>query len=150
MFRYFHYFIIILITSGISVNYTHILNNHKLLTMKKNLERLSKENQNLKEKGKKNKNIPSTMENALDMIYHSIAYMLKEVNNIELEELDNELVDEIKSSCKQILETLTKEEKLSVEVDHSTSSEDEGLTLEVESSDGSFENLSSIDKDSDS
>ncbi len=144
MFRYFHYFIIILITSGISVNYTHILNNHKLLTMKKNLERLSKENQKLKEK----KNIPSTMENALDTIYHSIVYMLKEVNNIDLEELDNELVDEIKSSCKQILETLTKEEKLSVEVDHSTSSEDEGLTLEVESSDGSFENLSSIDKDS--
>ena len=72
----------------------------------------------------------------------------KEVNNIDLEELDNELVDEIKSSCKQILETLTKEEKLSVEVDHSTSSEDEELTLEVESSDGSFENLSSIDKDS--
>ena len=146
MFRYFHYFIIILITSGISVNYTHILNNHKLLTMKKNLERLSKENQKLKEK----KNIPSTMENALDTIYHSIVYMLKEVNNIDLEELDNELVDEIKSSCKQILETLTKEEKLSVVVDHSTSSEDEGLTLEVESSDGSFENLSSIDKDSDS
>ena len=144
MFRYFHYFIIILITSGISVNYSHILNNHKLLTMKKNLERLSKENQKLKEK----KNIPSTMENALDTIYHSIVYMLKEVNNIDLEELDNELVDEIKSSCKQILETLTKEEKLSVEVDHSTSSEDEGLTLEVESSDGSFENLSSIDKDS--
>ena len=144
MFRYFHYFIIILITSGISVNYTHILNNHKLLTMKKNLKRLSKENQKLKEK----KNIPSTMENALDTIYHSIVYMLKEVNNIDLEELDNELVDEIKSSCKQILETLTKEEKLSVEVDHSTSSEDEGLTLEVESSDGSFENLSSIDKDS--
>ena len=149
MFRYFHYFIIILITSGISVNYNHILNNHKLLTMKKKLERLSKENQNLKEKGKKNKNIPSTMENALDMIYHSIAYMLKEVNNIELEELDNDVVNEIKSSCKQILETLTKEEELSVEVDHSTSSEDEGLTLEVESSDGSFENLSSIDKDSD-
>mgnify|MGYP001312562797 CR=1 FL=1 len=144
MFRYFHYFIIILITSGISVNYTHILNNHKLLTMKKNLERLSKENQKLKEK----KNIPSTMENALDTIYYSIVYMLKEVNNIDPEELDNELVDEIKSSCKQILETLTKEEKLSVEVDHSTSSEDEGLTLEVESSDGSFENLSSIDKDS--
>ena len=137
-------------TSGISVNYIHILNNHKLLTMKKNLERLSKENQNLKEKGKKNKNIPSTMENALDMIYHSIAYMLKEVNNIELEELDNDVVDEIKSSCKQILETLRKEEELSVEVDHSSSSEDEGLTLEVESSDGSFENLSSIDKDSDS
>jgi len=112
--------------------------------MKKNLERLSKENQKLKEK----KNIPSTMENALDTIYHSIVYMLKEVNNIDLEELDNELVDEIKSSCKQILETLTKEEKLSVEVDHSTSSEDEELTLEVESSDGSFENLSSIDKDS--
>lgn len=150
MFRYFHYFIIILITSGISVNYTHILNNHKLLTMKKNLERLSKENQNLKEKGEKNKNIPSTMENALDMIYHSIAYMLKEVNNIELEELDNDVVYEIKSSCKQILETLTKEEELSVEVDHSSSSEDEGLTLEVESSDGSFENLSSIDKGSDS
>ena len=150
MFRYFHYFIIILITSGISVNYTHILNNHKLLTMKKNLERLSKENQNLKGKGKKNKNIPSTMENALDMIYHSIAYMLKEVNNIELEELDNDVVDEIKLSCKQILETLRKEEELSVEVDHSSSSEDEGLTLEVESSDGSFENLSSIDKDSDS
>jgi hypothetical protein len=149
MFRYFHYFIIILITSGISVNYTHILNNHKLLTMKKNLERLSKENQNLKEKEKKNKNIPSTMEDALDMIDHSIAYMLKEVNNIELEELDNDVVNEIKSSCKQILETLTKEEELSVEVDHSTSSEDEGLTLEVESSDGSFENLSSIDKDSD-
>ena len=106
MFRYFHYFIIILITSGISVNYSHILNNHKLLTMKKNLERLSKENQKLKEK----KNIPSTMENALDTIYHSIVYMLKEVNNIDLEELDNELVDEIKSSCKQILETLTKEE----------------------------------------
>ena len=146
MFRYFHYFIIILITSGISVNYTHILNNHKLLTMKKNLERLSKENQKLKEK----KNIPSTMENALDMIYHSIAYMLKEVNNIELEELDNDVVDEIKSSCKQILETLRKEEELSVEVDHSSSSEVEGLTLEVESSDGSFENLSSIDKDSDS
>ena len=144
MFRYFHYFIIILITSGISVNYTHILNNHKLLTMKKNLERLSKENQKLKEK----KNIPSTMENALDTIYYSIVYMLKEVNNIDPEELDNELVDEIKSSCKQILETLTKEEKLSVEVDHSTSSEDEELTLEVESSDGSFENLSSIDKDS--
>lgn len=149
MFRYFHYFIIILITSGISVNYNHILNNHKLLTMKKNLERLSKENQNLKEKEKKNKNIPSTMEDALDMIYHSIVYMLKEVNNIELEELDNDVVNEIKSSCKQILETLTKEEELSVEVDHSTSSEDEGLTLEVESSDGSFENLSSIDKDSD-
>ena len=148
MFRYFHYFIIILITSGISVNYNHILNNHKLLTMKKNLERLSKENQNLKEKEKKNKNIPSTMEDALDMIYHSIVYMLKEVNNIELEELDNDVVNEIKSSCKQILETLTKEEELSVEVDHSTSSEDEGLTLEVESSDGSFENLSSIDKDS--
>ena len=148
MFRYFQYFIIILITSGISVNYNHILNNHKLLTMKKNLERLSKENQNLKEKEKKNKNIPSTMEDALDMIYHSIVYMLKEVNNIELEELDNDVVNEIKSSCKQILETLTKEEKLSVEVDHSTSSEDEGLTLEVESSDGSFENLSSIDKDS--
>ena len=149
MFRYFHYFIIILITSGISVNYNHILNNHKLLTMKKNLERLSKENQNLKEKEKKNKNIPSTMEAALDLIYHSIVYMLKEVNNIELEELDNDVVNEIKSSCKQILETLTKEEELSVEVDHSTSSEDEGLTLEVESSDGSFENLSSIDKDSD-
>ena len=149
MFRYFHYFIIILITSGISVNYNHILNNHKLLTMKKKLERLSKENQNLKEKEKKNKNIPSTMENAIDMIYHSIVYMLKEVNNIELEELDNDVVNEIKSSCKQILETLTKEEELSVEVDHSTSSEDEGLTLEVESSDGSFENLSSIDKDSD-
>lgn len=149
MFRYFHYFIIILITSGISVNYNHILNNHKLLTMKQNLERLSKENQNLKEKEKKNKNIPSTMEDALDMIYHSIVYMLKEVNNIELEELDNDVVNEIKSSCKQILETLTKEEELSVEVDHSTSSEDEGLTLEVESSDGSFENLSSIDKDSD-
>jgi len=149
MFRYFHYFIIILITSGISVNYNHILNNHKLLTMKKNLERLSKENQNLKEKEKKNKNIPSTMDDALDMIYHSIVYMLKEVNNIELEELDNDVVNEIKSSCKQILETLTKEEELSVEVDHSTSSEDEGLTLEVESSDGSFENLSSIDKDSD-
>ena len=146
MFRYFHYFIIILITSGISVNYTHILNNHKLLTMKKNLERLSKENQKLKEK----KNIPSTMENALDTIYHSIVYMLKEVNNIDLEELDNDVVDEIKSSCKQILETLRKEEELSVEVDHSSSSEDEGLTLEVESSDGSFENLSSIDKDSDS
>ena len=108
MFRYFHYFIIILITSGISVNYTHILNNHKLLTMKKNLERLSKENQKLKEK--KNKNIPSTIDDALDMIYHSIAYMLKEVNNIELEELDNDVVDEIKLSCKQILETLTKEE----------------------------------------
>jgi len=144
MFRYLHYFIIILITSGISVNYSHILNNHKLLTMKKTLERLSKENQKLKEK----KNIPSTMENALDTIYYSIVYMLKEVNNIDLEELDNELVDEIKSSCKQILETLTKEEELSVEVDHSTSSEDEGLTLEVESSDDSFENLSSIDKDS--
>ena len=89
------------------------------------------------------------MEDSLDMIYHSIVYMLKEVNNIELEELDNDVVNEIKSSCKQILETLTREEELSVEVDHSTSSEDEGLTLEVESSDGSFENLSSIDKDSD-
>ena len=144
MFRYLHYFIIIFITSGISANYTHILNNHKLLTMKKNLERLSNENQKLKEKQR----IPSTMDDALNIIYESIIYMLKEVNNVNPEELDNDLVDEIKLSCKQIIEILTKDEQLSVKVDHSSSSGDEELSLEVESSDGSFENLSSIDKDS--
>ena len=36
------------------------------------------------------------MDDALNIIYESIIYMLKEVNNVNPEELDNDLVDEIK------------------------------------------------------
>ena len=121
MFRYLQYFIIILITSGISANYTHMLNHNKLRNLEREIEIQSKKN--------KERSVPLTMEEALESMYESSVFILKRVNNETKEEMDPELVDEIKLSCKQVLNIL----------------EDEGgLKLEVSSSDdSSFENLDS-------
>ena len=42
MFRYLQYFIIIFITSGISANYTHMLNHNKLRNLEREIEIQSK------------------------------------------------------------------------------------------------------------
>ena len=44
MFRYLQYFIIIFITSGISANYTHMLNHNKLRNLEREIEIQSKKN----------------------------------------------------------------------------------------------------------
>ena len=126
MIRYLNYFIIAFITSGLSASYLTMINNHKISNMEDELKKQYQENKELKEKIKP----PKQMDEVLNTIYDSIIFILKEVNNVNAEKMDEELVDGIKLTCNQILESLTPKSPLKLEVE----------------SDDSFENLNTLDR----
>ena len=126
MIRYLNYFIIAFITSGLSASYVNMINQNRICSMEDELRKQYEENKELKEKI----NIPKKMDSVLNTIYDSIIFVLKEVNNVKAEKMDKELVEGIKLTCNQILESLTPKSPLKLEVE----------------SDESFENLSTLDR----
>ena len=126
MIRYLNYFIIAFITSGLSASYINMINQNKIGSMEDELKKQYQENKELKEAIKP----PQKMDEVLNTIYESIIFILKEVNNVKSEKMDPELVDGIKLTCNQILESLTPKSPLKLEVE----------------SDDSFENLSTLDR----
>ena len=126
MIRYLNYFIIAFITSGLSASYINMINQNKIGSMEDELKKQYQENKELKEAIKP----PQKMDEVLNTMYDSIIFILKEVNNVNAEKMDQELVDGIKLTCNQILESLTPKSPLKLEVE----------------SDDSFENLSTLDR----
>ena len=126
MIRYLNYFIIAFITSGLSASYINMINHNKLCNMEDELKKQYQENKELKETIK----APKKMDEVLNTMYDSIIFILKEVNNVNGEKMDQELVDGIKLTCNQILESLTPKSPLKLEVE----------------SDDSFENLNTLDR----
>ena len=127
MFRYLNYFIIAFITSGISSSFVNLINHNMICTMDDQLKRQTGENKKLKEEIEKN---PKTIDDALERMYASTIFLLKRVNSIDINDLDIDVVDEIKLSCNRILETLTPKSSLKLEI----------------VSDDSFEDVNSINK----
>ena len=121
MFRYLNYLIIALITSGISASYVNLINHNTLCTMDNHLKLQSEENKKLKEEIKET---PKTIDDALERMYASTVFLLKHVNTMNIDDLDIDVVDEIKLSCTQILETLTPKSPLKLEVVSDDSFED--------------------------
>ena len=126
MIRYLNYFIIAFITSGLSASYINMINHNKLCNMENELKKQYQENKKLKETIK----APKKMDEVLNTMYGSIIFILKEVNNVNAEKMDQELVDGIKLTCNQILESLTPKSPLKLEVE----------------TDDSFENLNTLDR----
>ena len=126
MIRYLNYFIIAFITSGLSASYINMINQNKIGSMEDELKKQYQENKELKEAIKP----PQKMDEVLNTMYESIIFILKEVNNVKPEKMDSELVEGIKLTCNQILESLTPKSPLKLEVE----------------SDDSFENLSTLDR----
>ena len=126
MIRYLNYFIIAFITSGLSASYINMINHNKLCNMEDELKKQYQENKELKKTIK----APKKMDEVLNTMYDSIIFILKEVNNVNAEKMDQELVDGIKLTCNQILESLTPKSPLKLEVE----------------SDDSFENLNTLDR----
>ena len=121
MFRYLNYLIIALITGGISASYVNLINHNTLCTMDNHLKIQYEENKKLKEEIKET---PKTIDDALERMYASTVFLLKQVNTMDIDDLDIDVVDEIKLSCTQILETLTPKSPLKLEVVSDESFED--------------------------
>ena len=126
MIRYLNYLIIAFITSGLSASYVNMINHNRICNMEDELKKQFEENKELKEAIKP----PKKMDEVLNTIYESIIFILKEVNNVKAKKMDPELVDGIKLTCNQILESLSPKPSLKLEVE----------------SDDSFENLTTLDK----
>ena len=127
MFRYLNYFIIAFITSGLSASYVNLINHNMICTMDNQLKRQNEQNKKLKEEIEES---PKTIDDALERMYSSTVFILKKVNSIDINDLDIDVVDEIKLSCNRILETLTPKSSLKLEI----------------VSDDSFEDVNSINK----
>lgn len=115
-FRYLNYFLISIISSGLTYHYFNTITKGQIINLKEQIQTLLKENESLREELELDDDIKKIVEK-LD---ECLTSLLKNIMEIKVQNIDEDLNEEIKNICKRIISYLPqKQEKVNPEYENS-------------------------------
>jgi len=114
-FRQFNYFLITIISSGLTYHYLNNISQKYILNLKDQIDKLSEQNKSLREELHIDGDIKKIIENLDDCL----TILMKNIMDLNVNTLDEDLNYEIKNICKRIIAYLPEKEKCNPEYEKS-------------------------------
>ena len=105
----FNYMLISLISSGLTYHYFDTVNKNEIVVFKTQLDKLLKENIELRKELRDEKDIDGDIQKIISKIDDCLTKLMKNIMEMDLKKLDPDLKDEINNICKRIIHYLSEQ-----------------------------------------
>ena len=114
-FRHFNYLLLSIITSGLTYHYFNQESEKQIIFLKEEIKKLSEQNKSLREELNLNDDIDKIVKRLDDCL----TVLMKNIMELNINNINEELSYEIKNICKRIISYLPKKEKVNPEYEKS-------------------------------
>ena len=122
-FRYLNYFLISIISSGLTYHYFNTVTKGQIINLKEQVQTLLKENESLR----KELELDDDIKKIVEKLDECLTLLIKNIMEIKVQNIDDDLNDEIKNICKRIISYLP-EKQVKINPEYENSKEAFNLT----------------------